>query len=190
MADHHVVGLDVDVDRVCRVARGELPFFEAGLQDALLKALSTGRFTATSDRRRAVAGADIIFLCVGTPSSPDGSMDDTFLKGAAKGISKALPDDGRPIGVVKSTVVPGTTENVVRPILEASNKRFGLGVNPEFLREGHALKDTLHPDRIVLGVDGPETAQHLRALYANVTCPVVETDLTTAEAIKYATHAL
>ncbi|MFQ5803759.1 MAG: nucleotide sugar dehydrogenase, partial [Candidatus Methylomirabilales bacterium] len=189
MADHRVVGLDVDAGRVSRVARGEPPFYEAGLQDALLKVLSTRRFAATSDVREALAGVDIVFLCVGTPSGPDGSMDDVFLKEAAEDISRVISDDPRPIIVVKSTVVPGTTEKVVRPILEASDKRFGLGVNPEFLREGHALEDTLHPDRIVLGVDGPDTAKRLRALYAHVACPIVETDLTTAEAIKYATNA-
>ncbi len=103
--------------------------------------------------------------------------------------SPTLPGDTQSIIVIKSTVIPGTTENVVRPILEASGRPFSLAVNPEFLREGHALEDTLHPDRIVLGVEGPSTAERLRALYAHVTCPIIETDLRTAEAIKYATNA-
>ncbi len=184
-----VVGVDADSDRLARIARGEPPFFESGLPDALNDALRTKRLTVTGNTQAAIANADFIMLCVGTPSRPDGSMDDSFMRKATEDLASALPDAAEPVVVVKSTVIPGTTENVVRPILEASGKTCGLAVNPEFLREGHALDDTLHPDRIVLGVDGPDTATRLRALYAHVSCPIIETDLRTAETIKYATNA-
>ncbi len=184
-----VVGADVDTERVASISRGEPLFFEAGLEDALDEVLKTMRLNATTDTREAVAGADITFLCVGTPSSSDGSMDDSFLREAAKELAYNLSENPKPIVVVKSTVVPGATENVIRPILEASGKTYGLAVNPEFLREGHALEGALHPDRIVLGVDGPDTARRLRDLYAHVSCPIIQTDLRTAEAIKYATNA-
>ena len=184
-----VVGVDADSNRLACIARGEPPFFESGLADALNDALGTKRLRTTGSAQAAMADAEIVILCVGTPSRPDGSMDDSFLRKATEDLASGLPNAAEPVVVVKSTVIPGTTENVVRPILEASGGTYGLAVNPEFLREGHAWEDTLHPDRIVLGVDGAETATRLRALYAHVSCPIVETDLRTAEAIKYGTNA-
>ncbi len=189
MEGHNVTGVDVNVDRISRIGRGESPFFEEGLEEALKTVLAARRFSVTGDLDEATTRADIVFLAVGTPSRPDGAMDDTHIREATRALADTFREDSEPIIVVKSTVVPGTTENVVRPILEASGKPFGLAVNPEFLREGHALEDSLHPDRIVLGVDGSGTARHLRDLYAGMACPTVETDLRTAEAIKYATNA-
>ncbi len=185
---HRVAGIDVDQDRVSRIARGEAPFCEEGLEKALHEALDAGHFTATVDSGKA-ADAEIVFICVNTPSRPDGSMDDSFLRQATKDIADAISTKARTIVAVKSTIIPGTTENVVRPILEASGKAYGLAVNPEFLREGHALEDALEPDRVILGVDGPDTARRLGSLYAHLDCPIIETDLRTAEAIKYATNA-
>ncbi len=189
LGDHDVIGVDVNRDRVGRISRGEPPFFEVDLENALRKVLKKNRFRATTDIYQAVAHADYIFICVGTPSRSDGPMDDTFLGQATEDIAGVLSTDSQSIIVVKSTVVPGTTENVARPILEASGKPYSLAVNPEFLREGHALEDALEPDRVILGVDGPDTARRLRSLYAHLDCPIIETDLRTAEAIKYATNA-
>ncbi len=187
---YDVAGFDVDSERVELTKRGDLPFYEPGLSDPLKKVLKAGRVTVTREANRAIPNADIIFLCVGTPSRPDGSMDDSFLKQATQDIADATADNPNPTIVVKSTVLPGTTEHVIRPILEASSKPFGLAANPEFLKKGHALEDSLHPDRIVLEVDTPPpAAKRLRELYATATCPTVETDLRTAEANKYATNA-
>ncbi|MGI0147944.1 MAG: UDP-glucose dehydrogenase family protein, partial [Thermoplasmata archaeon] len=130
-----------------------------------------------------------VFLCVGTPSKPDGGMDEAPLRDAVKSLVAAWKDGKRRTIVVKSTVVPGTTDGVVRPILEAAGHSFRLAVNPEFLREGRALADALRPDRIVLGVDGPAAARILRTLYRSAKCPVFVTDRRTAEAVKYATNA-
>ncbi len=186
---HDVLGLEADPARRTQISAGRPPLYEPGLEAALPEALQTGRLRIAEGPRGDLASADAIFLCVGTPSRADGSMDDTFLCQAAQDIAAALPKDRPATIVVKSTVVPGTTEAVVKPILDASRRPYGLAVNPEFLREGRALADALHPDRIVLGVDGRETATALHRLFANAECPILETDLRTAEAIKYATNA-
>src|SRR2546427_5199490 len=137
----------------------------------------------------AVRGSGIIFLCVGTPSKPDGSMDVGPLHDAAKSVATAWRDEKTRTVVVKSTVLPGTAETVVRPLLQAAGVPFRIAVNPEFLREGRALEDALRPDRIVLGADGPETARILKGLYRSAKCPIFSTDVKTAEAVKYATNA-
>lgn len=186
---HQVIGLDADTDRVSVIAQGRAPFFEEGLSEALQRELKTRRIQIRSSSETAFDRTDFVFVCVGTPSRQDGSMDDSFVRSATEEIANALPREGTPIIVVKSTVVPGTTETLIRHILEAARKPFGLAVNPEFLREGHALEDTLNPDRVVLGVDSAKTAESLRVLYGRLQCPIIETDLRTAEAIKYATNA-
>lgn len=185
---HSVGGVEVDPSRAGPIARGEPPFFESGLAEALRAALKSGRFTVASKMGDAVGDADFIFLCVGTPSNPDGTMDDRYLRQAAKDVAASIRDGGATV-VVKSTVTPGTTESVVRPALEAAGKPYGLAMNPEFLREGRAWEDALHPDRIVVGANESETLDQLRALYAQSGCPIVTTDLRTAEMIKYATNA-
>ncbi|MFQ5918542.1 MAG: UDP-glucose dehydrogenase family protein [Thermoplasmata archaeon] len=184
-----VLGVDIDEERLAAIAGGDPPFYEAGMAKALRQVQAGGNFRVTGSAEEAVDGAEMVFLCVGTPSRSDGSMDDRLVRGATKDVAGALEEDQNSVVVVKSTVVPGTAEGVVRPILETANAPFGLAVNPEFLREGHAMEDALNPDRIVIGSDGAETARDLRALYQDATCPIVETDLRTAETIKYATNA-
>lgn len=186
---HAVIGVEVDPDRRGRIADGEPPFFEPGLRTALRKVLRSKRLAVTGDMEDAVSRSTVLFLCVGTPSRPDGSMDERYLQEAAKELAVTRHDGVRKIAVVKSTVLPGTTERVVRPILESSGRPFGIAVSPEFLQEGRALQDALHPDRVVLGVDGAGTARALRSLYAKTRAPILVTDLRTAETIKYATNA-
>ncbi len=169
---HRVIGFDIDASRRDQVSRGEPPFYEKGIREALRKVLRAKRFSVVDTMDAAIEPAAVVFLCVGTPSREDGWRDGK-----------------RRTVVVKSTVLPGTTDNVVRPILEASGRPFRLGVNPEFLREGRALEDALRPDRVVLGADGPETARVLKSLYRSSKCPVLATDLKTAEAVKYATNS-
>ncbi len=189
MDGHIVTGIDVDADRISDIDRGDPPFFEIGLRNALRTVLKAGRFSVAGEKVEHRTLPDIVFLTVGTPSRPDGTMDDTYITNATMDLADTFRDDSEHVVVVKSTVVPGTTEGVIRPILQASGKPVGLAVNPEFLREGHALEDSLHPDRIVLGVDGSRTASRLRGLYASKDCPIVETGLRTAEAVKYASNA-
>jgi UDPglucose 6-dehydrogenase len=151
---------------------------------------------ATSDLAAAVQASELTFMCVGTPSLPDGSIDLSFVQLAAEQIGAALATTaGFHAVIVKSTVVPGTSDQVVRLACEhTSGKRagvdFGIGVNPEFLTEGQALDDFLHPDRIVIGGDD-RTVTALHALYAGFEgVPIVQTNGPTAEMIKYASNAM
>ena len=187
---HRVIGFDIDENRRAEVTQGKPPFYEKGLEAGLKKALRQKRLSVVDRMDDAVRGSGIIFLCVGTPSKPDGSMDVGPLHDAAKSVATAWRDEKTRTVVVKSTVLPGTAESVVRPLLQAAGVPFRIAVNPEFLREGRALEDALRPDRIILGVDSQETARILRALYRSSKCPVLVTDLRTAESVKYATNAL
>jgi UDPglucose 6-dehydrogenase len=192
---HSVVCIDVDQAKVAALGRGEPPIFERGLQERLERNLGP-RLRATTDLAGAVRDSELTMLCVGTPSRADGSIDVSFVAQAAEQVGAALGGTAGPhVVVVKSTVVPGTTDRVVAPALErASGRRagtdLGVGVNPEFLTEGQAVDDFLHPDRIVLGGD-PLAVAALRRLYAGFEgVPVVETNAPTAEMIKYASNAL
>lgn len=192
---HRITFADVDEARVDALRAGRAPFFEPGVEAALRRALRLRRIDATTDTATAVDAARWVFLCVGTPPTSTGSADLTSLRAAAKAVGQALA--GRrdyPIVVVKSTVPPGTVDDVVRLTLEAASGSraghdFGVASNPEFLREGHALQDARRPDRVVWGTREPRTARRLAQLYARVRCPKIRTDPRTAELIKYAANA-
>jgi UDPglucose 6-dehydrogenase/GDP-mannose 6-dehydrogenase len=167
---HHVTCVDVDPEKVDRINRKEAPIYEHGL-DALLASTVGRRLTATLDLRIAVLESDVSLIAVGTPF--DGSKIDLhYIKTVARQIGEVLRDkDDYHVVVVKSTVVPGTTDEVVRPLLEAASGKtagidFGVGMNPEFLREGEAVADFMSPDRIVLGGIDDRTLDVLDAVYA------------------------
>jgi UDPglucose 6-dehydrogenase/GDP-mannose 6-dehydrogenase len=192
---HTVVCIDIDERKVAALSRGEPPIFEHGLEPLLRRHLGT-RLRATTDLAGAVQASEMTFICVGTPSRPDGSIDLSFVQQAAEQIGAALATaTGFHAVVVKSTVVPGTSDQVVCPACErTSGKRagadFGVGVNPEFLTEGQAVDDFLRPDRIVIGGDD-RTVAALRDLYAGFEgVPIVQTNASTAEMIKYASNAM
>jgi UDPglucose 6-dehydrogenase len=192
---HTVRCIDIDEGKVAALGRGEPPFFEQGLEDLLRRNLGI-RLRATTDLVAAVRESELTFICVGTPSRDDGSIDVSFVRQAAEQIGAALAGTSEPHAVVvKSTVVPGTTSGVVTPALERTSSRqagleLGVGVNPEFLTEGQAVDDFLHPDRIVIGGDR-RTVAALRELYASFPgVAIVETNAPTAEMIKYASNAL
>jgi UDPglucose 6-dehydrogenase len=192
---HTVTCIDIDDRKVAALNCGEPPIFERGLEPLLRRNLGS-RLRATTDLAAAVADSDLTFICVGTPSRPDGTIDVSFVQQAAEQIGAALAATVGFHGViVKSTVVPGTSDQIVRPTCErASGKRagvdFGIGVNPEFLTEGQAVEDFLRPDRIVIGGDD-RTVAALRELYAGFEgVPIVQTNAPTAEMIKYASNAM
>ena len=139
------------------------------------------KITATTDYQDALKNSDVTFLCVGTPSMKNGSIDISFLKEATKQIAMNLKNKKTwHLIVVKSTVLPGTTQQIVLPLLEEhSGKKvgtdIGLAMNPEFLKEGVAIQDFLQPDRIVIGFYDERSRTTLRELYKNFTCPIVET---------------
>jgi UDPglucose 6-dehydrogenase len=191
---HDVVCVDVNPEKVASILRGEPPIHEIGLQPLLRNQLGK-RFTVTDDLEAAVEASDLSLIAVGTPF--DGKrIDLTYVRRAAGEIGSALRRRaGYHVVVVKSTVVPGTTDSVVGPILEeASGKRagvdFGVGMNPEFLTEGQAVGDFMEPDRIVLGAADGRALETLDELYAPFPgVPKIRTNPRTAEMIKYASNA-
>ncbi len=193
---HQVVCVDSDPEKIAKIQRGEVPFFERGLEGLLRSTLGT-RLDATTDLRRAVLETELSLIAVGTPSREGGEIDLSSVEAVARQVGEVLRDKpAYHVVVVKSTVVPGTTEDVVLPLLEqAAAKRagrdFGVGMNPEFLTEGEAVQDFFFPDRLVLGAIDERTHYTLDALYAGF--PSVErvhTTPRTAEMIKYASNAL
>jgi UDPglucose 6-dehydrogenase/GDP-mannose 6-dehydrogenase len=191
---HHCICIDIDAAKVARINKGEAPIHEDGL-GAMLKRLAGQRLSASTDLHTAVLRTDVTFIAVGTPFDGE-KIDLSYVREAARQIGAALKEKpGYHVVVVKSTVVPGTTDDVVRPVIEeASGKKagegFGLGMNPEFLTEGVAVKDFMMPDRIVLGGIDERTIDTLAALYAPFAgAPVVRTNTKTAEMIKYASNA-
>lgn len=193
---NQVVLVDVVKEKLRAVEEGRSPFYEPGVDEMILKHRSSRALSTTEDLRRAVKGSDITFIAVGTPSREDGSMDDTFIISAAKEIGDALKTkEGRHVVVMKSTVVPGTTWNTIRPLMEENSGRkagpgLGIAMCPEFLREGAAMHDSLHPDRVVIGTMEDETFEVLERLFAPLDSRILRTDPTTAEMIKYASNSL
>ncbi len=189
---HDVVCVDKDAAKIAALKRGEIPIFEPGLSDLVASNVRGGRLTFTTELAGAVKAADAVFIAVGTPSRRgDGHADLTFVFDAAREIAGAL--DGFTVVITKSTVPVGTGDEVERIMREA---RAGIDCavvsNPEFLREGAAIRDFKHPDRIVVGTDEPRArevmTQLYRPLYLNRS-PLLFTDRRTAELIKYAANA-
>jgi len=192
---HEVVCVDRDEARVREVNAGRSPIHEDGLEE-LLDRHAGGRLTATTTVREAVLEAEASLVAVGTPTV-DGRIDLSAVRAAASEIGDALADHrGYHVVAVKSTVLPGTTDGIVRPLLEQRSGRtagasFGVGANPEFLTEGQAVRDFLRPDRIVLGGIDDRTRGQLDELYRDFPAvPRVLTNNATAEMIKYASNAL
>ncbi len=192
---HDVVCVDVDPAKVAHINDRKPPIYEIGLQE-LLDEVVPARLTATTDLKKAVQGADISLIAVGTPFDGD-LIDLKYIRAAARQIGEALKDhDAYHVVIVKSTVVPGTTEDVVLPILEeASGKKagrdFGVGMNPEFLKEGEAIDDFMYPDRIVLGgIDARTTAVMAKIYDVFPDVDVIHTLPRTAEMIKYTANSL
>jgi UDPglucose 6-dehydrogenase len=189
---HSVICVDIDPDKVQKINKSISPIYEQGLDNLL--ATYKNNITATNDTNSAIMNTDITFLCVGTPSLKNGSIDLSYLKEATKQIATILKNKKTwHLIVIKSTVLPGTTQQIVLPLLEQySGKKagtdFGLAMNPEFLKEGVAIQDFLQPDRIVFGFYNERSRTTLRELYNTFTCPIVETSLSAAEMIKYASN--
>ncbi len=190
---NRVTCVDVDKEKVKKIKSGVSPVYEPGLQEGLKRFLGKS-FDVTLDLERAVKESEISFICVPTPSLPDGKIDLGFLKQASKDLGKVLREKDYHVVVVKSTVVPGTTENLVVPVLEKESgkkagKGFGVCMNPEFLREGSALKDFLNPDRVVIGEYDKRSGDFLEKLYKNFKTKILRTSIKSAELIKYASNS-
>jgi GDP-mannose 6-dehydrogenase len=198
-AGHDVVGVDVNPVKVEMVARGESPIIEDGIGERLAAARAAGRLSATESAAEGVAGADVSLICVGTPSLPNGSLDLDHLLAATRSVGEALASSGRyHVVAVRSTMLPGTLEDEIVPVLEeASGKRaggdFGVAVNPEFLREGDAVRDFGDPPFTLIGEFDERSGGAVAALYGSIDAPMVRTGVRVAESVKYASnifHAL
>jgi UDPglucose 6-dehydrogenase len=187
---------DVIAERVEQVNSGVAPFFEPGLDELVKEAIDSGRLKASTNNIASIKESDVSFICVGTPSLPDGSADLKYVKQATTDIGTALKTmDRYHVVVTKSTVLPGTTENEVLPLLEEhSGKKagtdFGVCMNPEFLRQGAAVHDTLEPDRIIIGGYDKRSGNFLERVYKDFDCPKIRCDIKAAELIKYAANSL
>ena len=193
---HEVTTVDIDEDVVAAINAGDTPISEPGL-DELVSAYGGDRMRATTDYG-AVLDTDLTLLALATPSNPDGGIDLSYMEAAAQTLGETLSEADEHTVVVKSTVIPGTTADVIAPIVEeASGLTAGedlhVAMNPEFQREGSAVEDFLHPDKLVFGSADPAAIGRLHELYAPLLerhdAPVVETGTREAEMIKYANNA-
>jgi GDP-mannose 6-dehydrogenase len=192
---HEVVGVDVHAGKVAAINEGRSPIVEPGLEGLLQDGVAAGRLRATTSTQEAVDGTDVSLICVGTPSRRNGSLDLTYLVRVCEQIGDALRDKaGYHVVVVRSTVLPGTTQREVIPALERQSGRtfgegFGVAVNPEFLREGSALKDFRHPPLTLIGHNHAADAAPARALYEAIDAPLDATSIQVAEMMKYTSNA-
>jgi GDP-mannose 6-dehydrogenase len=192
---HDVVGVDTSTFKVDCIERGQSPIVETGLEQMIREARAQGRLRATTAIADAMPGAEVVLLCVGTPSADDGSLSLDHVKRAAAEVGRALPRSGRRTTVVmRSTMLPGSVEAELQPVLEqasglAAGRDFGIAYNPEFLREGTAVADFFGTELTVIGAGDEASAAALRALYAGIGGELVVTALRTAEMLKYVNNA-
>ncbi len=190
-----VVCVDIIKEKVDAINKGTAIIYEDNLEQNLRKNLKENRIRATTDMEDAVMHSDVIFISVGTPSRENKAIDLGFIENTSCEIGKALKNETNyKVIAVKSTVVPGTTENVVIPLLEEfsgkkAGRDFGVCMIPEFLREGRAIYDFMNPDRIIIGEYDKKSGDKILELFKNFSCPVLRTNLRTAEMIKYASNA-
>lgn len=188
---HEIVGVDADRERIEDLRHGKLPFFEPQLQE-VMDGLPDGSLRFEFDLPDAVQGSEVLFICVGTPSAPSGEADLSQIEGLAVQIA-TLMDENYTVLVEKSTVPVRTANRVARTMRRLTSRPFDVGSNPEFLREGSAVHDTLNPDRIVIGSPNDAATELMMKAYQPIVdrtgCPVLVTDVSTAELIKHASNA-
>ncbi|MEK3712989.1 UDP-glucose/GDP-mannose dehydrogenase family protein [Paenibacillus sp. FSL H8-0122] len=184
---NHVICVDKDEQKIEKLNRMESPIYEPGIEALIEMNLREGRLSFSSDLQESVRRSDIVILAVGTPSLPGGEADLRYIEGAAAEIAQAM--EGYKIIMTKSTVPVGTNERIRQLISSLTNHPFDIVSAPEFLREGSAIRDTLHPDRIVIGLDNQALEPTMRELHKGFTENVFVTDIRSAEMIKYASNA-
>lgn len=192
---HEVIAVDVDEGKVASISSGHSPIVEEGIDELVREVVAAGRLTATRDVAHAIGNTDASFICVGTPSSPDGSVGLLYVQDVCRAIGAALASKSQYHSViVRSTIVPGSTERCCIPALEAASGKksgvdFGVGYYPEFLRESTAIKDYYDPGLIVFGYMDAPTHDILAELNKNLPCETHKVDIRTAELVKYTSNA-
>jgi GDP-mannose 6-dehydrogenase len=196
---HEVTGVDIDQGKLDLIASGKSPIVETGILELVRDVVASGRIKVTDNAAEAIANTDLSFVCVGTPSAPNGSQSLKALTRLSEQIGAALKAKDQPHTVViRSTVEPGTVEDVVIPILEkhsgkTAQKDFSVCFQPEFLREGCSVQDYDFPPMTVVGLADARAAGQLKEVFGHLPCKFIETDIRTAETLKYACntfHAL
>ena len=192
---HSVVGVDTSEFKVGCIQRGESPIVEHGLGRLIAESRAAGRLTATTRMDEAMQGAEVVLVCVGTPSAADGSLDLSHVRRAVEEVGRALRTAGTyAVVVMRSTMLPGSVLGELAPALEAASglragRDFGMAYNPEFLREGTALSDFFDAELTVIGTDDPRSADVLRRLYEGIGGELVVIPLRTSEIMKYVNNA-
>ena len=166
---HRVICMDIDADRVERLQRGEVPFFEPGLSEMVIRGVQGGLLTFTTDTKTSVESSEFLFICVGTPPRDDDSPDLQYLMSVADGIAEHI--NGRKVVINKSTVPVGTADAVTERIAagmvqHGRDHPFEVCSNPELLKEGSAVADAKSPDRIIVGITSNDTVEEFRRMYA------------------------
>ncbi|OYX43896.1 MAG: nucleotide sugar dehydrogenase [Rhodobacterales bacterium 32-67-9] len=192
---HDVIAVDIDPGKVKSINDGVSPIVEEGIDELVREVVAAGKLTATSDTGFAIRNTDASFICVGTPSAPDGSVGLTYVEAVCRNIGAALKDKpGYHSVVMRSTIVPGSTMRCCIPALEETSGKtagegFGLGYYPEFLRESTAIRDYYDPGLIVFGTMDKPTEDVLTALNEALPCKIHKVDIGTAELVKYTSNA-
>ncbi len=192
---HEVVGVDIDPTKLDLIKNGKSPVIEEGIQEVMAEVVASGRVSVTDSARDAVRDTDLSFVCVGTPSANNGSQDLTAMRRLSEEMAVALKEkDTFHTVMIRSTIEPGTIRDVIEPILEQGSGKqsgtdFGLGLQPEFLREGTSIKDYDNPPMTVVGANSSLSIDQLRELFGHLPGKFLETDVGTAECLKYACNA-
>jgi GDP-mannose 6-dehydrogenase len=188
---HDVIGVDIDRTKLDLIMAGKTPVVEEGMVDLMARVAASGKVTVTTDAQAAVRGTEISLVCVGTPSAANGSQDQGAILRLAEEIGRAIAEKQDPhVVVFRSTLVPGTVEDVLRPIIEAQSGKkdgedFFLCFQPEFLREGSSIRDYDKPPFTVVGANHAYPVERLRALFGQLPCKFLETTVRSAEMMKY-----
>jgi UDPglucose 6-dehydrogenase len=189
--------VDIIPEKIDAINSAQPPIYEKGLKELLKDMVSTGMLKGTTNTEEAILNSDVAFICVGTPSKESGEMDTVWIESAARDIGRTLKKkDEYFVVTAKSTIVPGTTDSIIMPILEEESgkeagKDFGVAFCPEFLREGNAIEDFLKPDRVVIGAIDERSYETVSELFDWIPkeTPILKTDLRTAEMIKYGANS-
>jgi len=186
---HDVLGADIDKDKIEKLNNGIMPIFEPGLKELVIKNIEEKRLRFTHDNKEAIEHGEVIFICVGTPPKATGETDLKYIIAVAKEVAENM--SSYKVIVHKSTVPVETGEKVKKIIKDniKENSEFDVVSNPEFLREGTAIKDTMEPDRVVIGTDSEKAIEIMKKLYSPLKAPIIITDIRSAELIKHASNA-